>query len=101
MFLHLMNVASLLALAATLFWLWLRPGPAPLVAALACVGWFAWASLRQLRAERVALAARLAVAEERGQAHRDAAALSEAARRSADAERRAAEERALLVLRGS
>jgi PAS domain S-box-containing protein len=38
---------------------------------------------------------------QRGEAHRAAAALSDEARRSAEAERRAAEERALLVLRGS
>ena len=101
MFLQPMTVVSLLALAGTLFWLWLRPGPAALVAALACVGWFVWSTRRQLRAERGALAARLAVSEERGEAHRAAAALSDAARRSAEAERRAAEERALLVLRGS
>ena len=101
MFLHPMNVASLLALAATLFWLWLRPGAAPLVAALACVAWFAWSTRRQLQAERGALAARLAVSEQRGEADRAAAALSDAGRRAAEAERRAAEERALLVVRGS
>jgi PAS domain S-box-containing protein len=101
MFLHPMNAASLLALAAALFWLWLRPGPAALVVTLACVAWFLWSTRRQLHAERGALASRLAVSEERSEAHRAAAALSDAARSSAEAERRAAEERALLVLRGS
>jgi len=101
MFLQPMNVASLLGLAATLVWLWLRPGPAPLVASLACVAWFLWSTRQQVEAERVALAAKLAVSEERSQSHRAAAALSDVARSSAEAERRAAEERYLLVLRGS
>jgi PAS domain S-box-containing protein len=101
MFLHPMNIASLLGLAATLVWSWLRPGPAAVIAALACVAWFLWSTRRQVQAERGALAAKLAVSEERSQSHRAAAALSDAARSSAEGERRAAEERALLVLRGS
>jgi PAS domain S-box-containing protein len=101
MFLHPMNIASLLGLAATLLWLWLRPGPAGVLAAVACVAWFLWSTRRQVQAERGALAAKLAVSEERMQSHRAAAALSDAARSSAEAERRGAEERALLVLRGS
>ncbi len=101
MFLHPMNVASLLGLAAALVWLWQRPGPAALIGALACVGWFLWSTGRQVQAERGALAAKLALLEERSQSHRAAAALSDAARSSAEAERRAAEEHSLLVLRGS
>jgi PAS domain S-box-containing protein len=101
MFLHPMNVASLLCLAATLVWLWLRPGGAGLVAALICLAWFVWSTRRDMQTERSALAARLAAAEQRAQAQRDAVELSDAARSSAEAERRAAEERALLVLRGS
>ncbi len=101
MFLPPMSLASLLCLLATLLWLWLRPGPAPLLAALACVGWLLWSTRRQLQSERGALAQQLALSEERSQSHRAAAALSDAARSTADAERRAAEERTLLVLRGS
>ncbi|HEY2561814.1 MAG TPA: PAS domain-containing protein [Caldimonas sp.] len=101
MFLHPMNVASLLGLAAALVWLWLRPGPAAVIAALGCVGWFLWSTRQQVQAERGALAAKLAVSEQRSQSHRAAAALSDAARSSAEAERRSAEERSLLVLRGS
>ena len=101
MFVHPMTVASLLGLLGTLLWLWLRPGPAALVAALACVGWLLWSTRQQLQAERGALARKLALSEERSETHRAAAALSDAARSTADAERRAAEERTLLVLRGS
>jgi PAS domain S-box-containing protein len=101
MFFHPINVASLLGLLGTLLWLWWRPGAAALVAALACVALLLWSTRRQVQAERGALAAKLAVSEERSQSHRAAAALSEAARSSAEAERRSAEERYLLVLRGS
>ena len=101
MFLHPMNVASLLGLFATLMWLWLRPGVSAAAATLACVAWFLWSTRQQVLAERGALAAKLAISEERSNSQRAAAALSDAARSSAEAERRAAEERYLLVLRGS
>ena len=101
MFFHPMNVASLLGLFGTLLWLWWRPGAAALVAAIACVALLLWSTRRQVQAERGALAAKLAISEERSQSHRAAAALSEAARSSAESDRRAAEERYLLVLRGS
>ena len=101
MFLHPMNVASLLGLFATLMWLWLRPGVSAAAATLACVAWFLWSTRQHVLAERGALAAKLAISEERSNSQRAAAALSDAARSRAEAERRAAEERYLLVLRGS
>jgi len=95
------TAAPLLGLAATLAWAWLRPGPWPIVAALACAAGLVWSLRRQAEAERAALAARLALAEQRERAQSSAAAENEAARSSAEAELRATEERYLLALRGS
>jgi len=101
MFLHPTTLAPLLGMIAALAWVWLRPGAPPAIAAIACGVWLAAALGRRANAERTALSARLAVSEQLAQAQRAAAARSDAARSSAEADLRAAEERYLLVLRGS